>query len=103
MAKGSEEKLRRQLEILKAQIKSNPIQVAATTTKPDYTKQTINQITKEGNNKPSRTPQNVSYELNYKKIRTELTKTFIFSTLMLVLLFTLYLTESKWLSLIKFI
>ncbi|OGC50374.1 hypothetical protein A2716_04170 [candidate division WWE3 bacterium RIFCSPHIGHO2_01_FULL_40_23] len=90
MPKKNEAKLRRQIEILKAQVKSPQ------PTKIEVVKQaefkTLKQETKK-----------ISYELNIPKIKNDLNKTLIFSIGALIILLALYFTEPKWINLIKFI
>ena len=96
MAKSNEERLRRELEILKAQIRSS-----STLNQKPQDKRV--ELPKTGELLPeSAKTVKTSYALNYDEIKSELKKTVSFSLLIGSIIVLLYLTEDKWLSLIKF-
>lgn len=100
MSKKSEEKLRRELEILKAQMRSanNNIGVQQTPRAPEASTTTFKPVVGAKSTSISSAPT-----LDLKKIRSELTQTLFFSVAATALLVALFLTESRWLNLIKFI
>lgn len=84
--KSSEEKLRREIEILRAQIKTGKISI------PQKAEESTKIKTKSD-----------SYNLDIPKIKADIVKTYIFTVIALATLIALYLTEAKWINLIKFI
>lgn len=97
MSRKNEQKLRRQLEVLKAQLKSEAapmrrqVQTAPPTLSPVET--------------PTLKPQlkQTSYTLDFAKIKSDMKKTLIFSIFTISLLLSLYFTQGRWVHLIKFI
>lgn len=96
MKKSKDQKLRRQLEVLKAQVN---------TTKVVSEKQSsVVAKTQEGQKSTNPVKINSStINLNYAEIKRDLLKIAIFSIFTTASILILYFTEQRWINLIKFI
>ncbi len=95
MKKSNEQKLRRQLEVLKAQAPSAPVS-SQKQTKPTE----LSADTKVSQAKPKVTS---AATLDYAEIKKDLIKTGVFSIITLAIIIALFKTEASWIDLIKFI
>ena len=97
MGKKKEEKLRRQIEVLKAQIR----------TSKEVRHAPVTEVLTKGASSQKQTSQDqikqASHNLDYKKIKSGLAKTLFFSVSATLVLILLYIFENRWLGLIKFI
>ncbi len=95
MSKGNEKNLRRQIEILKAQVRASQ----GPSGKPilPTTEKTFTQDQKT----PTQVAKHTRYDLNYVVIKQELKKTLVFSTVIIISLFILKITYLKWAILLK--
>lgn len=95
MKRSSEQKLRRQLEVLKAQANTvGMVKKVENTT-------TVTQSKEELPKNKVRVSQTET--LNYAEIRKDLFVTAIFSVVTLIAIIALYKTEASWIGYIKFI
>ncbi|MBI4091312.1 hypothetical protein HY419_01005 [candidate division WWE3 bacterium] len=91
MSKKNDAKLRRQLEILKAQLRTSTVQKGAPAVNASPETQKNAKEFKKVN------------ELDIAKIKTDLLRTIIFSAFSFAAILALYLTQNRWLSFIKFV
>lgn len=95
MSKVSEKNLRRQIEILKAQVRTTQGSVGKTAL--PVIEKSFTQVAKTGGIQAKHT----RYDLNYDLIKMELRKTLVFSTVIITVLFVLKVTYLKWAVLLK--